>query len=306
MSATTLPRLTARGHKMDLSEECFGEMQNSADIADDMEALRERMREEGYFYLPGYLDREGVLEARRVVTSRLAEQGFLDPDSLPMEAVANPEHSISFKADLAVDNPALDNVLYAGRMMEFYRRFLGGKVRHFDYTWFRSVGPGHGTSPHCDIVYMGRGTKQLYTAWTPIGDISYELGGLMILEKSHLHEKINKGYGQRDVDAYCTNRADAPLIVSGKKSWQWNGSLTDNPVSLREKLGGRWLTTEFRAGDLVIFGMFTIHASTDNHSKCYRLSSDSRYQLASEPVDERWIGEKPIAHGIAGKRGRIC
>ena len=52
--------------------------------------------------------------------------------------------------------------------------------------------------------------------------------------------------------------------------------------------------------------MYTMHASTDNHSRAFRLSTDTRYQLASEPVDERWIGENPIAHGPAGKRGFIC
>ena len=52
--------------------------------------------------------------------------------------------------------------------------------------------------------------------------------------------------------------------------------------------------------------MATVHASLDNHSNRFRLSSDSRYQLASEPADERWIGENPIAHGVAGKRSKIC
>lgn len=49
-----------------------------------------------------------------------------------------------------------------------------------------------------------------------------------------------------------------------------------------------------------------VHASLDNHSDRYRLSSDSRYQLAGEPVDERWIGPNPIARGPAGKKGKIC
>jgi hypothetical protein len=52
--------------------------------------------------------------------------------------------------------------------------------------------------------------------------------------------------------------------------------------------------------------MHTIHASIDNASDRIRISSDSRYQPASLPVDERWIGEKPIGHSLAGKRGRIC
>ena len=77
-------------------------------------------------------------------------------------------------------------------------------------------------------------------------------------------------------------------------------------VTLREKLGGRWLTADFKAGDFLTFGMATVHASLDNQSTRLRLSSDSRYQLASEPADERWIGSNPIAHGPAGKKGKVC
>jgi hypothetical protein len=88
--------------------------------------------------------------------------------------------------------------------------------------------------------------------------------------------------------------------------WRWDGSVSEDPVELREQLGGRWLTAEYRAGDLLTFSTYTIHASLDNRSERIRLSSDSRYQLASEPVDERWIGEAPVGHGPAGKRGRIC
>jgi ectoine hydroxylase-related dioxygenase (phytanoyl-CoA dioxygenase family) len=154
---------------------------------------------------------------------------------------------------------------------------------------------------------MGRGTKNLYTSWTPTGDVPLELGGLMILEKSHLQAERLRNYLERDVDVYCTNRPDAAEIESGKKTWQdWDGRLSSDPVSLREKLGGRWLTTDYQAGDVLMFGMATVHASMDNLTNRFRLSSDSPYQLASEPVDERWVGEKPVGHGTAGKRGRVC
>jgi hypothetical protein len=49
-------------------------------------------------------------------------------------------------------------------------------------------------------------------------------------------------------------------------------------------------------GDALIFGMFTMHASLNNESDRFRISSDTRYQLASEPVDERWVGDQPLAH----------
>jgi ectoine hydroxylase-related dioxygenase (phytanoyl-CoA dioxygenase family) len=188
--------------------------------------------------------------------------------------------------------------------MEFFKVFLEENVRHFDYTWLRAVAPGCGTHVHCDSVYMGRGTDKLYTVWTPLGNISWELGGLMILENSHHLETIKSRYGQMDVDSYCANKRTATLYASGKKSW--NGALSRNPVSLRSRYGGRWLSTEFKVGDVLIFSMFTIHASLDNRSSAIRLSTDSRYQLASEPVDERWVGSNPIGHSLAGRRSRIC
>ena len=51
--------------------------------------------------------------------------------------------------------------------------------------------------------------------------------------------------------------------------------------------------TPFRAGDVMIFGMFFLHGSLDNVSDRYRISTDTRYQLASEPVDERHMGPHP-------------
>ena len=52
----------------------------------------------------------------------------------------------------------------------------------------------------------------------------------------------------------------------------------------------------FPAGDLIIFNMFLMHASLVNTSDKIRITADTRYQLASEPIDERWVGEKPRGH----------
>ncbi len=69
----------------------------------------------------------------------------------------------------------------------------------------------------------------------------------------------------------------------------------------------RLLTAEeYRMGDLLIFSIYTVHGSLDNPSWQIRMSSDSRYQLASEPVDERWAGENPPAHGGNVVKGMIC
>ncbi len=304
MATSQFSRLTASGHHLDTSPQSFGELRSSIDMINDMPALRERMEEDGYLYLPGYLDRDNVLEARQVIVDRLDSEDMLDPGHPPIDAVARTDAELKFRPELASGNEPLARLLYDGRMIEFYEQFLGGPVLHFDYTWLRAVAPGKGTPPHGDSVFMNRGTSRLYTAWVPLGDISYDIGGLMILEKSHRLEEIKNTYGQRDVDSYCENHDDAALYASGEK-W-WNGSLSDNPFELQEQLGLRWLSAEFNAGDLLIFTLYTLHGSLDNQSNHIRISSDSRYQLASEPADERWIGDNPVGHGPAGKQGRIC
>jgi len=52
--------------------------------------------------------------------------------------------------------------------------------------------------------------------------------------------------------------------------------------------------------------MHMIHASLDNQTDRFRISSDSRYQLASEPIDERWVGKSPSGHSPGGKKAMIC
>jgi ectoine hydroxylase-related dioxygenase (phytanoyl-CoA dioxygenase family) len=131
----------------------------------------------------------------------------------------------------------------------------------------------------------------------------------MILEGSHRLESVKRTYGALDVDTYCVNGEEAKSIESGEKQWEdrFNGGkFSHDAVSLSKIFGLRWLTADFRAGDVLLFGMYLMHASCDNHTRSLRLSCDSRYQLASEPVDERWVGENPPGHGPAGKRGVIC
>jgi hypothetical protein len=265
--------------------------------------MRERMEADGYLLLRGLLDPDKVLAARRRVLEQLVDQ--LDPEEAMMAGVPRRGTKLYFQPELAQkNNPELQELLYdeRGELMQFFARFLTGPVRHFDFTWLRCISPGPGTPSHCDIVYMGRGTRQLYTTWVPLGRADFETGGLMVLEGSHKNDKLRKTYGMRDVDSYCENRpADKALTSNG-----YNGFLSEDSNKIRRQLGSRWLVAEYEPGDVVVFCMDLVHGGLDNRSKRLRLSSDSRYQLASEPIDERWIGKNPRGHGTAGKRGRIC
>ena len=52
--------------------------------------------------------------------------------------------------------------------------------------------------------------------------------------------------------------------------------------------------------------MTTVHASLDNQTEAYRISTDTRYQLAAEPIDERWIGPDTAEFAEKNRIGQIC
>jgi ectoine hydroxylase-related dioxygenase (phytanoyl-CoA dioxygenase family) len=293
------------GELLESEENTFGLLRDSSSRLANSGELRDHLESDGYLYLKNFFPRKDVLEVRKGILARLHEQDLLLPSRDPLEARANPDQRTSFMPELAADNPALEKLIYGEKVLSFYESLLQGEVLHYDFTWFRPVGPGRGTAPHCDLVYMGRGTQQVFTMWVPYGDVPLRLGGLMVLEGSHRKSSLLRNYLSRDVDSYCANRPGAEEAKKAN-SFLWDGKLAKDPVSLRKKLGGRWLTAEFAAGDMITFCMTLVHASLDNQTDQIRLSSDSRYQLASEAVDQRWVGANPVAHSRAGKIGRIC
>ena len=319
--------LTYRGDLLGTTPEDFGQLTRSDDCVDDRHELSRRFGEEGYLFLPGLLDADEVLAARTEVMQRLWDAGILDKSFPMIDGIALPDSEYDgaatgpFMPYLAKNNAALERVLYDGPMIRFYEFWLGGAVSHFDYTWFRCKRPGRkdATTPHCDAVYMSRGTQDLYTSWTPFGDVPFDMGGLMVLERSHKHETLEP-YTSTDVDLYCSNEGDQDEIVLRAKAEnreltaeerqqiQWNstGAYSGSAIDARQELGGRWLTSEYKMGDLLLFSIKLMHASSDNRSNAVRISSDSRYQLASQPQDERWIGVDPPAHGIRAKKGMVC
>jgi hypothetical protein len=73
-------------------------------------------------------------------------------------------------------------------------------------------------------------------------------------------------------------------------------------IEFARSRGTRLLTADFRAGDVIVFGMYLAHGSLDNHSPIdrVRLSCDVRWQPASLPVDDRYFGDDPPGTTGAG------
>ena len=279
--------LFSNGVELDTSEERFGELRESNDILNDAEALRTRMEAEGYLFFRGLIDPDVVLEARREVLLKYAIVGEIDGINHPVLDAIQSETSFIDKVNLRAFTEsvrtglAYQNVVLNEKLMAYLERLLGGAVHPYDFRWPRFVRPGEGCGFHYDGPYMNRGTDRVFTSWIPLGEVAKHEGALIILENSHKVDQLLDTYARKDAD-------------KDKISW-----LSTNPRTLQEKFGGRWLTTDFRAGDVLSFGMHLLHGALDNCSpvrRC-RLTSDTRYQKASEAIDDRWNGANPEAHG---------
>ena len=54
---------------------------------------------------------------------------------------------------------------------------------------------------------------------------------------------------------------------------------------------GKWKTTDFEIGDVIIFTMRTLHCTTKNLTRQWRISCDVRFQPAGDPIDARWVDD---------------
>ncbi len=260
-----------------------GELRESSAAAAS-EELGRRLAEDGYVFLRGALDVADVQAARVEVLERLVDVGEIRPPAA--EGIATGE---SRRAELVGDlgafwksvseGPALRRVTHGTRLHAALARIAGAPVRAHDYMFLRAAPVGRTTGLHFDAPFFARATPRVYTAWVPLGDVPATDGPLVIAEGSHRFTDLHDGVQGFDV-VYDTSR---------------RAQLAADFAEFAESRDCRLLTADFRAGDVCVFGMLTLHGSLDNHSPLgrVRLSCDVRYQPAAEPIDPRYFGPNP-------------
>lgn len=265
------------------------ELRDSNHLLGDAAGLRARMDEDGYLLLRGLIQRDKVLQARRTVLEHMHAHQALTPDTPLLEGVMpKGGRSVPMMGRKGIaHHPDVLAVLESEELFDFFATFFGEPALTFSYKWLRAVGNEQYTGAHYDFVYMGQGSPHLHTAWIPFGDIPIEQGVLAMCVGSHnlpSFARIRDTYGRMDVDR------------DGIEGW-----FTKDPMEIVEKFGGQWRTAPFFAGDVIVFGMHTMHASTTNCTNRFRLSCDVRFQPASQPADPRWVGEAP-GHTLLGRQ----
>src|SRR5262245_18350569 len=83
--------------EMDLPSKYLGTLREANGLLDDVDALRNRMAEDGYLLIRGLFERERVLEARRQIVEALVREGQIDTIRPLMDAYAAPGKRGGFK-----------------------------------------------------------------------------------------------------------------------------------------------------------------------------------------------------------------
>jgi Phytanoyl-CoA dioxygenase (PhyH) len=290
---TTITTLTSHGRVIDQDPAKFGRLRESSEHVADGTVLCERLAEDGYVFLRGALDTQVLLRVQLIIADELRRLDAIDPDGdgAAEPFPARPGLSLYRVVD-HIGQEERRALTHQPSLMAIFHAIFGEEAKPLDYSWPRIAGPGRGELPHSDWVYMRRGTARLYTAWIPLMDLPLSHGPLMVLENSHRENPHTHRYLEMDADKlgyFDAARFKHGALVHG-------GRYSLRPDRVGAEFGTRWLSSDYRLGDVLIFNTRTLHATLDNSSNGFRLSIDVRFQPAGDVTDPRFVGPNPIGH----------
>ena len=232
------------------------QLADSRALAGDPVALTARLAADGYVFLRGLLPAAQVRAAGERAAAALKAGGWtaagapgLGPAAGPREALADP----AYRA--ALMSPQFNALPYLAPLRETIRRILGPGSFSYPVKVLRAAPPEQPGQPargryvHCD--YAVSGVQDMLTTWMPLADVPAALGGLAVRPGGH-----------RD-------RPRRPRPLAGTERG--------------------WATTDYRAGDVIIFHCLTPHAALPNVARQLRLSADFRWQQAGCPAPAEMI-----------------
>jgi Phytanoyl-CoA dioxygenase (PhyH) len=275
---------SSNGVPVGFDERHFAPMRESTDLLGQPGLLRARCLDEGYVLLRGVLDPELVRGVRAGYFAAFPPEYFkpgtaqadgvysgYTPESLRRYGVpGHPAHAFVRSEAFAAfaDQPALADL--AATILDHPAfRLRRTPLRHFDCA------SAMASRAHVDQAYLSgeaRDANTPVTMWIPLGDCPIESGAVVYLSGSHRAD-LSAAARQH---APVTDRPDDPRPFSHDLEWT------------ARVLGGRWLWTDFLAGDIAVHRADLLHATLDTTTDVMRLSTDLRFQRTGTPVDVRW------------------
>jgi ectoine hydroxylase-related dioxygenase (phytanoyl-CoA dioxygenase family) len=257
-----------------------------------IDVLRAQYDAQGYVWLKHLIAPAEVWDFRARYFAALRSAAMIAPESNPVDGIyAGSGENKRLVTEKLVEISRwarYEAFCLAKPIVDFYEAFFQAPIYLHKRMLIRHTRPGdpNCTGAHYDLVYLRAGTDQLCTSWIPIGDIPVDMGGLVYLEGSD-------GWGRTMEAEFSIKNADLSpeeRLSAYNKNMNEAGWLTKNLPELADRLNTRWLMADYEAGDMVVHSPYMIHASTmnENPEGRMRLSTDIRFQRASDEIDPRW------------------
>jgi hypothetical protein len=227
----------------------------------DFQALRDRIAEDGYVFVRGLLDADMVRAVGRTGLGFLQAAGWTEAGPDPVTAgPQTPVRAVRMLDALGdpgyrriLTDPGFNMIPFVSPMAELMAQILGPAGICYPMKLPRLVYPVSAV-PHQPGNFIHkdyRAVQDMFTCWVPLGDVPRTLGGLAVLPGS-----------------------------------QHSATVRIRPLNRLER---GWLTTDYEAGDVLVFHCLTSHAALPNHEQRMRFSAEYRWQLADQPAPRRVV-----------------
>ncbi len=237
------------------------ELRDSSALLGDFQALRNRIATDGYVFMRALLHPELAREVGQRSLSHLQKAGWTDPGPDPVTArPRTPARAIKMRdafGDVGYRNiladPWFNSVPFVTPIADLMARILGPAGFCYPLRLPRIVYPAALVSRQPgNVVHKDyKSVQDMFTCWVPFGDVPRTRGGLAVQPGSQRSLRVRH----------------KPL----------------------ERLEPGWLTTDYQAGDVIVFHCLTTHAALPNHESRMRFSGEYRWQLADVPAPQRLV-----------------
>jgi hypothetical protein len=271
--------LTSNGSPIPYTRQYFGDLRETSPT--DYAAVRARYAEDGYVLLRNVLPADSVWNVRAAYLDMFGPAMCKNGDSRRGEYAGAlpaglPDHGLSgHPAHSFVRGDMFRRFTGMPFFKDIAEAVFGDTAEQIRRTPLRHFIPGRkgASRAHLDKTYIDGVAADLVTIWVPLGDCPVEAGALLYLDGSHKDQAFET---KVRYDNAPTDRAHD------------NRPLTHDLKWLADQTGRRWLTTHFKAGDVVIHSPSIVHASTDTQVDMMRVSTDIRFQRKGAASDPRW------------------
>ena len=255
------------------------------------EQLRNSLNNDGYLLLREVIDKNSITKARNDVFEKLNNVDELtDPFYEGISSGRSRRDELhkdrgDFWENVS-NTKSLRKITNGNILQGVFSKIFGISSIGFDFIFLRAVSGGKFTHMHCDAGFFTRKTQKVLTCWLVFTDITIDKGPLFIIEGSHKFSDIKTKYNGFDVDIHKHMKA----------------TIDTDPITFAKQRNSKILTTQFRPGDALIFGMYTVHGTFENYAndKKIRLTCDIRFQPNNEIKDPRYFGPNPTGTTGAG------